>query len=253
MWGGRLRAQRLHWGSWPYTKVGFACLLSGSWWVVCAWGLWSAPCPYRCTERCVVLLLPLAWLYRFYLADLDVGGSASRGGVQPHWAGFFPLGMVVGGVVRHGFCMTAWLALVFLVCLSRGGGRELCMCLCWPRACIWVGLPFWAGCGLLTASGLVWDVFCCSTGLVVAAVRCRALGTGRSVGSALWVWACWSCALLCVVYSGCTGLAGLLYFWSGAVFFVNTAMLPAGPLLLGVNGFFGQGTGCRLSGPGAYP
>ncbi|MED6268840.1 hypothetical protein CHARACLAT_026691 [Characodon lateralis] len=85
--------------------------------------------------------------------------------------------MVVGELVHHWVCLTAWLALV--VNLSIGG----CMCLCLPGACIWMGLPFWVGCDILAASVLVWDVFCCPTCLFVAGVRCRASGTGRSVGS----------------------------------------------------------------------
>ncbi|MEQ2316654.1 hypothetical protein AMECASPLE_034659 [Ameca splendens] len=54
--GGCRWARRLHQASRPYAEVGFACLLGGSWWVVCAGDWWSPPYPYRCMEGCVVLL-----------------------------------------------------------------------------------------------------------------------------------------------------------------------------------------------------
>ncbi|MED6253425.1 hypothetical protein ATANTOWER_029335 [Ataeniobius toweri] len=85
---------------------------------------------------------------------LDLGGSGCDSGSLSWGSEAFSLCTVVGRVMRRGGFFIAWLALVVLVCLSMGG----CMCLCWPGACMWLGLPFWVGCGLLAALVLVWDV-----------------------------------------------------------------------------------------------
>ncbi|MEQ2231232.1 hypothetical protein ILYODFUR_037371 [Ilyodon furcidens] len=55
-WGRRRRALWLHWPSLPCIGLGWACLLGGSWWVVCVLGWWFTPCPYGCIEGCVVSL-----------------------------------------------------------------------------------------------------------------------------------------------------------------------------------------------------
>ncbi|MEQ2233886.1 hypothetical protein ILYODFUR_026381 [Ilyodon furcidens] len=149
--------------------------------------------------------------------------------------------MVVGSVVHCEVCLTALLPRGVSVRLSVG------------RACAYAGLelafglPFWVGCFLLAASVLVWGMFCCPACLVVAGVWCRASGTGRSVGSAPWFgggWACWSCALLCMVYSGCGGPAGLLFFlWWGCTLGQCCACFRLAPFCWGVVAPSGIGLG----------
>ncbi|MEQ2159963.1 hypothetical protein GOODEAATRI_028588 [Goodea atripinnis] len=99
-------------------------------------------------ERCVVLLWrwlggnrSLAWLCRFYLAGMDVGGSASWGRVQP-------LCCACCGLSVLPFCLLGW-----CLSLGHGGGRGgasqgLLDCLAGPgvsvrlsvgRACAYAG------------------------------------------------------------------------------------------------------------------
>ncbi|MEQ2185138.1 hypothetical protein GOODEAATRI_015129 [Goodea atripinnis] len=172
-----LQAWRLHRASRPYTEVGFTAVLSGSWWVVCAWGWWSSPCPYRCMEGCMVLAqgeprfgsVVFAWL-AWLLVVLRLGG-----GVRPFCCACCGLSVPPFGLLGwrlslghgggHGGASRS-----LLNCLAGPGGfgsfvYGRCMCLYWPGGCIRWACHFgsdascwrsWCWCGMCFVAPLAW-------------------------------------------------------------------------------------------------
>ncbi|MEQ2316992.1 hypothetical protein AMECASPLE_038220, partial [Ameca splendens] len=91
---------------------------------------------------------------------------------------------------------------VVLVRLSMGG------------ACTYTGLELAFGWACCFGSGAAWWRPRCWSGMYfVALLAWLWLWSGALLAVPLGFgggWACWSCALICVAYFGCTGLAGLL-------------------------------------------
>ncbi|MEQ2230287.1 hypothetical protein ILYODFUR_027652 [Ilyodon furcidens] len=94
---------------------------------------------------------------------------------------------VVGGVASCGVCMAGAGS-----CSSFACGGVHVPTFCWLGDCIWVGLPFLVAylCGLLAVIVLVWGVFCCSAGLVMAAAWCWAGVVGGGIGDWALFWFC---------------------------------------------------------------